>query len=459
MFSIKASLILLVVSVFFVRSSQAQTNISAAEAEAGDASAKQWLGRQNIGRAGGSACANDKCVEACDKGWEKLGDHCYRWVNNLMNWTAAEDFCQEEGGHLASVGSNETMDNIMYVLRRGGFGDNDYFWLGGNDLAKEGVWEWTDCTPWEFSLWLPEEPSNWNGIEHCVAFRVNNRWNAARLSAGARPLCSKKICSDKDSPSSPVNAPSSATNDGHQWKNNPKCVDGGKTTLEDAQLFPLGAYMSSARLDATKCIDGNMSTICFSLDCSEKAPWIALQFYGPVEVSRVDIYNVENDASLLVVAARTRNLEIRLTDELPASKDQMYAGGQLLGTFQGPASTGQVIKVRGPAKTGKYVLVQMNNSQYCLHLNEVEVFGCAATKKAGETDTLLIGFISLSGVLLLLLILLTIGVGCFVCKTRAQTAALKKDINPVYGAENEAEAAEENIKRVSNAENYDYMGE
>ena len=229
-----------------VCSPQARTNITIAEAEAADASAKQWLRRQNLGRAGGepckktnyffklrkpspnkcvflwneiknfdacittsvcrtlqasfflgSACANDKCVEACDEGWEKLGDHCYRWSTNVMNWTAAEDFCQEEGGHLASVGSNETMDNIMLGFRRGGFGDNDYFWLGGNDLAKEGVWEWTDCTPWEFSLWLPEEPSNWNGIEHCVAFRVNNRWNAVRLSAGARPLCSKKICSDK----------------------------------------------------------------------------------------------------------------------------------------------------------------------------------------------------------------------------------------------------------------------
>ena len=75
----------------------------------------------------------------------------------------------------------------------------------------------------------------------------------------------------------------------------------------------------------------------------------------------------------------------------------------------------------------------------------------------GETDTLLIGFISLSGVLLLLLILLTIGVVCFVCKTRA--AAFKKDINPVYGADYEAEAAGGNDKRVSHAENYDYMGE
>ena len=50
------------------------------------------------------------------------------------------------------------------------------------------------------------------------------------------------------------------------------------------------------------------------------------------------------------------------------------------------------------------------------------------------------------------------GVACFVCKTRAQTAAFKKDINPVYGADNEADAAEENDKRVSDTENYDYMG-
>ena len=43
-----------------VCSPQAQTNISAAEAEAADASAKQWLGRQNIGRAGGEPCKKKK---------------------------------------------------------------------------------------------------------------------------------------------------------------------------------------------------------------------------------------------------------------------------------------------------------------------------------------------------------------------------------------------------------------
>jgi len=214
MFSIKASLIRLVLAVFFVRSSQAQTNITIAEAEAADASAKQWLQRQNIiGRSGGSACANDnfffvsarandKCVGACDEGWEKHGNHCYFWgiKRPFKAWTAAEEFCQEEGGHLASVGSNETMDYIILGIRRRGFGNGHKFWLGGNDIAKEGVWKWTDCTPWELTFWKRGQPDNFGGYSHCVVFDVNNQWNdypCTYSTYDVRFLCSKRICNNK----------------------------------------------------------------------------------------------------------------------------------------------------------------------------------------------------------------------------------------------------------------------
>ena len=70
---------------------------------------------------------------------------------------------------------------------------------------------------------------------------------------------------------------------------------------------------------------------------------------------------------------------------------------------------------------------------------------------------LLIGSFSLSGVLILLLILQT-RVVCFVRKNRSQENAVKKDVNPLYRADNEEDAAEENNKRFSNIENYDYMG-
>ena len=86
-------------------------------------------------------------------------------------------------------------------------------------------------------------------------------------------------------------------------------------------------------------------------------------------VTRVDIYNRDDH-----YGSRLRNVEVRLTDELPPSGDQMYTGGQLLGTFAGPGTPGQIIKVEGPARTGRYVLIQMN-SRDCLNLHEVETFG------------------------------------------------------------------------------------
>ena len=148
----------------------------------------------------GSGCANDKCVETCDEGWEKHGNHCYLWVTKKMNWTAAEDFCQEEGGHLASVAAKETMDFVNAGLASRGLG---YVWLGGNDIAKEGDWKWTDCTPWELTFWAPGEPTNSHGYEDCLYHRRQyNNWNDGHCWVPwgvdhLATLCSKKICSDK----------------------------------------------------------------------------------------------------------------------------------------------------------------------------------------------------------------------------------------------------------------------
>ena len=108
-------------------------------------------------------------------------------------------------------------------------------------------------------------------------------------------------------------------------------------------------------------------------NCSTNTPWLALEFSGPVNVTRVDIYNrVDNS----ITAARLKNVEVRLTEELPTSDDQMYTGGELLGTFKGPGTKDQtIIKVDGNApKIGRYVLIQMNNRD-CLNLYEVEAFG------------------------------------------------------------------------------------
>jgi hypothetical protein len=117
-------------------------NISVAEAVAGASNAKHWMQMQNSGRTSGSGsgCSNDKCVESCKQDWEKSGDHCYLWSTDKKNWTSAEDFCQREGGHLASVLSTATFDFVLEGMKNRTGLDSQYghqVWLGGNNIESK----------------------------------------------------------------------------------------------------------------------------------------------------------------------------------------------------------------------------------------------------------------------------------------------------------------------------------
>ena len=105
---------------------------------------------------------------------------------------------------------------------------------------------------------------------------------------------------------------------------------------------------------------------------------------------------------------------------------------------------------------GKQAFIQQN--QNCVSFKQCTWLPHLNQLSSDENDMLLIGSLSLSGVLLLLLVLQTIGVACFVRKNRSRENVVKEDVNPLYGADNAEDAAEENNRRVSNSENYDYMG-
>ena len=139
----------------------------------------------------GSPCSEDKCVEACPEGWEANGDHCYLFGVEKKNWTAAEDFCRGEGGHLATVNTNATKEFVLDGLAKRNL---DFTWIGGSDIEEEGFWKWTDCTPWEAEFWAPGEPNNNGNNEDCL-LQVHGTWNDEVCSKELEFLCSKKICS------------------------------------------------------------------------------------------------------------------------------------------------------------------------------------------------------------------------------------------------------------------------
>ena len=151
------------------------------------------------------------------------------------------------------------------------------------------------------------------------------------------------------------------------------------------QLKPITALLSTTYNPlaggggADKCIDGITNSADGNLCHSqiEAAPWLVLDFGegAKVSIERVLLYNREDSA-----AARTKNVEVRLSNELPTSSSSMYSGGFLLGTFQGPAVPSQIVEIKTALGHGRYLIVQinhmnpMNNNDY-LNLVEAVAFG------------------------------------------------------------------------------------
>ena len=118
------------------------------------------------------------CVVGCGQGWEENGDHCYRWsANRKITWIEAQDWCINQGGHLASVTSNSIKTYVVEGMNRNNV---DNIWIGANDCMQEGDWKWVDNSRWDFSSWGGGEPNNawWNGgNEDCAAMGRDGAWN------------------------------------------------------------------------------------------------------------------------------------------------------------------------------------------------------------------------------------------------------------------------------------------
>ena len=143
----------------------------------------------------------EKCVESCKEHWPwqvKNGDHCYYWSTFKASWTHADQYCSSRsgGGHLASVTSNATNEFILSEISKR---DITRLWIGGTSKREEGAWNWTDCSPWEFTYWQEGQPSNHRG-QHCLGYsKSRNRkgkpkWNDWQCNLQQKFVCSQKLC-------------------------------------------------------------------------------------------------------------------------------------------------------------------------------------------------------------------------------------------------------------------------
>ena len=85
-------------------------------------------------------------------------NHHYMFFPFALKWHEAKEFCEDFGGHLATVSSEEE----WLFLQEKAKANTGHFWLGATDESLEGEWKWVTGEPWSFTAWSSDYP-NTNG--------------------------------------------------------------------------------------------------------------------------------------------------------------------------------------------------------------------------------------------------------------------------------------------------------
>lgn len=97
--------------------------------------------------------------------------HYYEIYDDLLTWNEAKAKCEELGGHLATVTSQEEQDAITNAIQSG---VREFYYIG----AEIGKNTWITGEPIDYTNWSPGQPSNSNGVEDIYeVYRKDGKWN------------------------------------------------------------------------------------------------------------------------------------------------------------------------------------------------------------------------------------------------------------------------------------------
>lgn len=104
---------------------------------------------------------------------ETKASHRYEVINARMTWNEAKAYCENLGGYLATVESQEEYNKIIDLANASG---RKVLWLGAQKNVNQSF-EWITGESFHYSFWLSGEPNNEGGNENClVMFYVNEQW-------------------------------------------------------------------------------------------------------------------------------------------------------------------------------------------------------------------------------------------------------------------------------------------
>ena len=108
---------------------------------------------------------------ASDAVYNPENQHYYkRYDIGGYTWHQAEEYCEKNGGHLATITSEQEQKFVADLVSAG---DKNLYWLGGSDIDLDGNWEWITNEPWTCSYWTEGNPDNDGGDQmYLQMFRI-----------------------------------------------------------------------------------------------------------------------------------------------------------------------------------------------------------------------------------------------------------------------------------------------
>lgn len=86
--------------------------------------------------------------------WAENEDHRYELYEEILTWNEAKAKCEELGGHLVTITSQEEQDVIASLEK---YTDQEYLWIGAN--KRDGEFRWVTDEPMSYTNWKEEEPN------------------------------------------------------------------------------------------------------------------------------------------------------------------------------------------------------------------------------------------------------------------------------------------------------------
>ncbi|KAG2455288.1 CL19A protein, partial [Polypterus senegalus] len=114
---------------------------------------------------------------SCPLFWTEFEGHCYRFFPTNMTWAEADLYCAEfsngfKSAKLTSIHSWQENVFVYDLVNSRVPGIPTDIWIGLHDRRQEGVFEWTDGTPYAYSYWDGNQPDDEihsiPGKEDCV---------------------------------------------------------------------------------------------------------------------------------------------------------------------------------------------------------------------------------------------------------------------------------------------------